>query len=68
MSDFKLIQTLAKEGLKFKNKKPSDDSAQNQNENQAQTAEDAAKKRWWEKWNLGANIGSNKQGVSKEKY
>jgi len=28
----------------------------------------AAKKRWWQKLNMGMSIGSNKKGVSKEEY
>jgi hypothetical protein len=59
----KLIKTLAKEGLKFKKeRKEKMDTAK------PKTGKEAAKKRWWEKYNLGKDMGSNKKGVSKKSY
>jgi len=31
------------------------------------TAQKAAKKRWWQKWNRGAKVGSNKESIFDKK-
>ena len=56
----KLIESLSKEGLKFKKKR--------KEKMETSSPREAAKKRWWEKLNMGKNIGSNKKGVSKKSY
>jgi hypothetical protein len=58
-----LIKSLAKDGLKFKKQRKEKLKSQ-----KSETTKEAAKKRWWQKVNMGLNIGSNKEGVSKDKY
>ena len=58
----KLIESLSKQGLKFKKKRK-----EKLDTSRSSSAKDVAKKRWWEKWNIG-KTGSNKEGVSKSKY
>jgi len=58
----KLIQALAKDGLKFKKQRKEKMDA-----TKPKGPKEAAKTRWWQKWNIG-KTGSNKEGVSKEKY
>lgn len=59
----KLIQALAKDGLKFKKKRKEGLSMQKTGK-----PAEAAKERWWQKWNIGKKMGSNAKGVSKKKY
>lgn len=59
----KLIESLSKQGLKFKKERK-----EKLDTSRSSSAKDAAKKRWWEKWNMGSDMGSNKKGVSKSKY
>jgi hypothetical protein len=49
---------------KPRKQKPTEEQAQETVDKPAE----AAKKRWWQLGNMGMNIGSNKEGVSKKKY
>lgn len=53
--------------FKLKFEKPREQKPTEDNSDKVDTAQKAAKKRWWEKWNSESKIGSNRKSIFDKK-